>query len=160
MSRLLIYAIVFIEGYSSLGAEVIALRRLVPHVGSSIVVTAPTIGFFLLALALGYAAGAKVEANYRAVVARNFLISALLAGFGLAAEEGDDGRTRRGCGRGGPRTGPAAAAGPGPALPAASGPGLKNGFAKWYEFAKRAIMIPRGVPHEDTISPQRIVRQD
>jgi predicted membrane-bound spermidine synthase len=84
MSRLLIYAIVFIEGYSSLGAEVIALRRLVPHVGSSIVVTAPTIGFFLLALALGYAAGAKVEANYRAVVARNFLISAGLAGIGLA----------------------------------------------------------------------------
>jgi len=84
MSRLLIYAIVFIEGFSSLGAEVIALRRLVPHVGSSIVVTAPTIGFFLLALALGYASGARVAADYRAVVARNFLISAVLAGFGLA----------------------------------------------------------------------------
>ena len=53
MSRLLIYTIVFIEGFCSLGAEVIALRRLVPHIGSSIVVTAPTIGFFLLALALG-----------------------------------------------------------------------------------------------------------
>jgi hypothetical protein len=51
------YLIVFIEGFCSLGAEVIALRRLVPHVGSAIVVTAPTIGFFLLALALGYAAG-------------------------------------------------------------------------------------------------------
>ena len=84
MSRLLIYAIVFIEGFSSLGAEVIALRRLVPHVGSSIVVTAPTIGFFLLALALGYASGAKVAADYRAIVARNFLIAAALAGFGLA----------------------------------------------------------------------------
>ena len=84
MSRLLIYAIVFIEGFSSLGAEVIALRRLVPHVGSSIVVTAPTIAFFLLALALGYAAGARVAADYTAVVARNFLIAALLAGFGLA----------------------------------------------------------------------------
>jgi predicted membrane-bound spermidine synthase len=84
MSRLLIYAIVFIEGFCSLGAEIIALRRLVPHVGSSIVVTAPTIGFFLLALALGYAAGAKVESNYRAIVARNFLIAAALAGAGLA----------------------------------------------------------------------------
>jgi len=84
MSRLLIYAIVFIEGFSSLGAEIIALRRLVPHVGSAIVVTAPTIGFFLLALALGYASGARVEANYRAVVARNFLIAAVLAGVGLA----------------------------------------------------------------------------
>jgi predicted membrane-bound spermidine synthase len=84
MSRLLIYVIVFIEGFCSLGAEVIALRRLVPHVGSSIVVTAPTIGFFLLALALGYAAGARVESNYRAIVARNFLIAAALAGAGLA----------------------------------------------------------------------------
>ncbi len=84
MSRALLYTIVFIEGFCSLGAEVIALRRLVPHVGSSIVVTAPTIGFFLLALALGYAAGAKVAADYRRIVARNFLISALLAGVGLA----------------------------------------------------------------------------
>ncbi|WP_226472685.1 fused MFS/spermidine synthase [Dechloromonas denitrificans] len=84
MRRQRIYAIVFIEGFCSLGAEVIALRRLVPHIGSSIVVTAPTIGFFLLALALGYASGAKVAANYPAVVARNFLISAGLAGLGLA----------------------------------------------------------------------------
>jgi predicted membrane-bound spermidine synthase len=84
MSRFLIYAIVFIEGFCSLGAEVIALRRLVPHIGSSIVVTAPTIGFFLLALALGYASGAKVSGNYLAVVARNFLIAAALAGIGLA----------------------------------------------------------------------------
>lgn len=84
MKRSLIYAIVFIEGYCSLGAEVIALRRLLPHVGSSIVVTAPTIGFFLLALALGYAAGARVASAYAAVVARNFLIAAALAGAGLA----------------------------------------------------------------------------
>ncbi len=84
MPRHLLYLIVFIEGFCSLGAEVIALRRLVPHVGSSIVVTAPTIGFFLLALALGYASGARVAAGYTAVVARNFLVSALLAGVGLA----------------------------------------------------------------------------
>jgi len=84
MSRILLYTIVFIEGFCSLGAEVIALRRLVPHIGSSIVVTAPTIGFFLLALALGYAAGAKVAGNYTAIVARNFLIAAALAGIGLA----------------------------------------------------------------------------
>lgn len=84
MSRALLYAIVFIEGFCSLGAEVIALRRLVPHVGSSIVITAPTIGLFLLALALGYASGARVAADYRRIVARNFLISAALAGIGLA----------------------------------------------------------------------------
>lgn len=84
MPRHLLYLIVFIEGFCSLGAEIIALRRLVPHVGSAIVVTAPTIGLFLLALALGYASGARVSERFVAVVARNFLIAALLAGVGLA----------------------------------------------------------------------------
>ncbi len=84
MPRHLLYLIVFIEGFCSLGAEVIALRRLVPHVGSAIVVTAPTIGLFLLALALGYGSGARVSDRFTTVVARNFLISALLAGLGLA----------------------------------------------------------------------------
>lgn len=84
MPARLIYFIVFIEGFCSLGAEVIGLRRLVPHMGSSIVVTAPTIGFFLLALALGYAAGAKVAEAFLARVRWNFLLAAALAGLGLA----------------------------------------------------------------------------
>jgi predicted membrane-bound spermidine synthase len=84
LSRPLLFAIVFIEGFCSLGAEVIALRQIIPHLGSSIVVTAPTIGFFLLALALGYHAGAKVAGNYLAAVAKNFLIAATLIGAGLA----------------------------------------------------------------------------
>jgi predicted membrane-bound spermidine synthase len=84
MSRTLLFTIVFIEGFCSLGAEVIALRQIIPHMGSSIVVTAPTIGFFLLALALGYQAGAKVAGDYLAVVSRNFLIAAALTGAGLA----------------------------------------------------------------------------
>lgn len=83
-SLALLYLIVFIEGFSSLGAEVIALRRLVPHVGSSIVVTAPTIGFFLLALALGYAAGSRVATGFLPLVRRNFLLAAGLCGCGLA----------------------------------------------------------------------------
>ncbi|MBL8447051.1 MAG: fused MFS/spermidine synthase [Zoogloeaceae bacterium] len=85
MSPALIHAVVFIEGFCSLGAEVIALRRLVPHLGSAIVVTAPTIGFFLLALALGYASGGKVKTDFRRVVARNFLAAAALSGVGLSA---------------------------------------------------------------------------
>ena len=84
-----LFAVVFIEGYCSLGAEIIALRRLIPHIGSSILVTAPTIGLFLLALALGYHSGSRVAADYRSVVARNFLISAALMGAGLAASSVD-----------------------------------------------------------------------
>jgi len=84
MPHPLLYLVVFIEGYCSLGAEIIALRRLVPHMGSAIVVTAPTIGLFLLALALGYASGARVADRFQAIVARNFLIAALLTGVGFA----------------------------------------------------------------------------
>ena len=84
MPRSMLFAIVFIEGFCSLGAEVIALRQIIPHLGSSIVVTAPTIGFFLLALALGYHAGARIDGDYLAVVARNFLVAALLIGVGLS----------------------------------------------------------------------------
>jgi predicted membrane-bound spermidine synthase len=79
--RLLV--VIFVEGFCSLGAEVIALRQIVPHLGSAIVVTAPTIGFFLLALALGYQAGARVADGFVEVVRRNFLLSAALAGIGL-----------------------------------------------------------------------------
>ena len=84
MLRVQLFAVIFIEGFCSLGAEVIALRQIIPHMGSSIVVTAPTIAFFLLALALGYHAGAKIAEDYLEVVARNFLIAALLIGIGLA----------------------------------------------------------------------------
>lgn len=80
----LIPLIVFIEGFCSLGAEIVALRRLVPHVGSAIVVTAPTIGFFLLALAVGYATGGKVTEGHLTRVTRNFLLSAVIVGVGLA----------------------------------------------------------------------------
>ena len=81
---MLIYLVIFIEGLCSLGAEVIALRRLVPHLGSSILVTAPTIGFFLFALAVGYASGARVQTDFARKVGRNFLLAALIAGVGLA----------------------------------------------------------------------------
>jgi len=83
-SGAMLFTVVFIEGYASLGAEVLALRRLLPHIGSSIVVTAPTIGFFLLALALGYHAGGRLSGDLRPVLARNFLLSALLVGAGMS----------------------------------------------------------------------------
>jgi len=79
-----LYALVFVEGYVSLGSEIVALRRLVPHLGSSITITAPTIGFFLLALALGYQAGGRPSDDYLGRVRRNFLIAAALIAAGLA----------------------------------------------------------------------------
>ncbi|HNF75485.1 MAG TPA: methyltransferase type 12, partial [Thauera aminoaromatica] len=84
LSPALLFLLVFVEGFVSLGAEILALRRLVPHVGSAITVTAPTIAFFLLALALGYQAGGQVAGDYLARVRRNFLLAAALIALGLA----------------------------------------------------------------------------
>lgn len=80
----LLFALVFVEGFVSLGAEILTLRRLLPHLGSAITVTAPTIGFFLLALALGYQAGGRVATDFLPRVRRNFLIAAGLIGIGLS----------------------------------------------------------------------------
>ena len=85
MSNLLLMFIVFIEGFASLGVEVIALRRLVPHVGSSITVTAPTIGLFLAALAMGYWSGGRIQDRFLERVLRNFLFAAFIAGVGLSS---------------------------------------------------------------------------
>lgn len=85
----LLFALVFVEGFVSLGAEIVALRRLVPHVGSAITVTAPTIGLFLLALALGYQAGGRVAGDYLAQVQRNFLVAAALVAVGLSGPAAD-----------------------------------------------------------------------
>ncbi|MBN8443096.1 MAG: fused MFS/spermidine synthase [Thauera sp.] len=84
MSPALLFALVFVEGYSSLGAEIVALRRLVPHLGSAITVTAPTIGFFLLALALGYQAGGRIERDFLPRVRANFLMAGALIALGMA----------------------------------------------------------------------------
>lgn len=81
--------IIFLEGLASLGAEVIALRRLLPHVGSSILVTAPTIALFLLALALGYHAGGKLVHRVRQRLATNFILSAALIGLGMSRQGSD-----------------------------------------------------------------------
>lgn len=80
----ILFGMVFVEGFSSLGAEIVALRRLVPHVGSAITVTAPTIGLFLLALALGYQAGGRVASGFLPRVRRNFLRAAALIAVGLS----------------------------------------------------------------------------
>lgn len=84
MKRGLLLLIAFIEGFASLGVEITALRRLVPHLGSSITITAPTIGLFLVALAIGYRSGGQFSGDFLARVQRNFLLAALLAGIGLS----------------------------------------------------------------------------
>jgi hypothetical protein len=82
----LLLALVAIEGAASLGIEVVALRRIVPYVGSSITITAPTIAAFLAALALGYHRAAQVQGDFERRVLANFVAAAAIAGVGLSAE--------------------------------------------------------------------------
>ena len=84
MSSTVWLLVIFVEGFASLGIEIVALRRLVPHVGSSITVTAPTIAGFLLALAAGYWSGGRIAHGFEQRVLRNFLAAALIAGIGLS----------------------------------------------------------------------------
>ena len=79
--------LVAFEGFASLAFGVIALRRIVPYVGSSITVTAPTIAIFLAALALGYFAASRVKVDYERTVLRNFIVAALVGGC-LLSERG------------------------------------------------------------------------
>jgi predicted membrane-bound spermidine synthase len=77
--------LVAIEGFTSLAYEVIALRRIVPYVGSSITVTAPAIAIFLAALALGYVAGSRVTIDFERRVLRNFIAAAAIGGVMLSS---------------------------------------------------------------------------
>lgn len=84
MSAAIWLLVIFAEGFASLGIEIVALRRLVPQVGSSITITAPTIALFLLALAAGYWSGGRITQGFEQRVLRNFLAAALIAGVGLS----------------------------------------------------------------------------
>ncbi len=85
MNRQLVFALVAVEGLCSLGIEVVALRRIVPYVGSSITITAPTIALFLAALALGYHRASRIGTAFDRRVVVNFIAAALFAGVGLSA---------------------------------------------------------------------------
>ena len=71
---------------SGAGVEVIALRRLVPHVGSLITVTARTIGLFLAALAMGYWSGDRIQDAFPRAGAAQLPVRGLpfIAGVGLS----------------------------------------------------------------------------
>ncbi len=79
------WIIAFIEGFSTLAVEVIAIRLAIPVVGSSIVLTGVILGVVLFALSAGYWRGGSLSAHWdtaklRRVLARNLLLAALLYG--------------------------------------------------------------------------------
>jgi hypothetical protein len=82
---LLPWAVAFLEGFSTLAVEVIAIRLAVPIVGSSVVLTGVMLGIVLFALSAGYWRGGALSAKWdraqtRKVLARNLLLATALYG--------------------------------------------------------------------------------
>ena len=79
-------AILLAEGYGSLSVEILALRRMVPWAGSTIMVTAVLLTVYLAGLAAGYATGGRRARRGGALekaLARRLAAAAVLAGIWL-----------------------------------------------------------------------------
>jgi hypothetical protein len=79
------WIVAFIEGFSTLAVEVIAIRLAIPIVGSSITLTGVMLGVVLLALSAGYWRGGTLSARWdrsrtAAILSRNLLLAAVLYG--------------------------------------------------------------------------------
>ena len=79
------WIVAFVEGFSTLAVEVIAIRLAVPVVGSSIVLTGVMLGVVLFALSVGYWRGGALSASWnpqqtRRALSRNLLVAAVLYG--------------------------------------------------------------------------------
>jgi spermidine synthase len=85
----LLYALVFIEGYVVLAAELIAIRQIVSYVGNGTDVISLIIAAVLLPLAFGYYAGGHDLAHRRKTtirnrLSRNFRVALFFLTFGLS----------------------------------------------------------------------------
>ncbi len=80
----LLLIIILIEGFVSIGVEILTIRQLLPVAGGSVVVTSLVIGIFLLFLALGYRQGGAVQNNPLKTLRTNFIIAAIWLGIGLS----------------------------------------------------------------------------
>src|SRR5213083_1233715 len=79
------WIVAFIEGFSTLAVEVIAIRLAVPVVGSSITLTGVMLGVVLFALSAGYWRGGALSARgdraqTRTALTRNLFLAAVLYG--------------------------------------------------------------------------------
>lgn len=77
-----LYALVFVVGAASLGAEIAAARLIAPFFGASTIIWANTIGVALLSLSIGYWLGGRFADRHptRAGLSLLCLIAALLVG--------------------------------------------------------------------------------
>lgn len=80
----ILYFIIFLEGYVVLSAELMAIRQIIPFVGSGTDTLSIIIAAVLMPLAVGYYAGGRYRGRVRQKLIRNFLIAGIFLTFGLS----------------------------------------------------------------------------
>lgn len=78
------FFIILIEGYAVLATELLAIRQLIPFVGSGTETVAIIISAVLLPLAIGYYIGGKCKTRVRERLLRNISSSVGILAFGLS----------------------------------------------------------------------------
>ena len=92
LAILKISLVAFVEGFSTLAVEVIAIRLAIPVVGSSMTLTGVMLGVVLFALSAGYWRGGELSSRWderriRSAIARNlFIAGAIYAALSFPAE--------------------------------------------------------------------------
>lgn len=64
MSKIILYSIAFLTGFAIMAYEILGVRVLSPHYGSSVHVWGAIISVFLAGLSIGYAVGGKFADRY------------------------------------------------------------------------------------------------
>lgn len=81
----LLLSTVALEGFISLGVEILAIRQMIPYVGSNTLNTSIIIGIFLLFLSFGYYKGGQVKENKEITLFNNLFYSTALIAIGLSS---------------------------------------------------------------------------
>lgn len=90
MYHILLFFIILIEGFVTLATELLAIRQIIPFVGSGTETIAVLISSVLLPLAVGYYYGGKVDRSiykhktFRSILSQNMLIAAFIITLGLS----------------------------------------------------------------------------
>lgn len=81
----ILYLVAFIEGFCTLAVELLAIRILIPVVGSSVVLTGVVLSVILLALSLGYEYGGRLaqRKDLPRILIFNLSLSGTLYAWGL-----------------------------------------------------------------------------
>jgi hypothetical protein len=80
----LLFFIIFLEGYIVLSAELLAIRQTLPFVGSGTDTVSIIIAAVLMPLAFGYYAGGQHRGRIRNKLVRNLLIAGAFLTVGLS----------------------------------------------------------------------------